>query len=602
MRETDLKNILKDKFGHSEFRFDQLEIIQTILDRKDTLAIMPTGGGKSICFQIPALYCNGITLVVSPLISLMHDQVMNLRLNGIDACYLNSAQDQDERRAAEDQILSGQAKLVYVSPEGLLSSNLSLFFRQLDISLIAIDEAHCVSQWGHEFRSDYMRLGELKEMFPGVPMLALTATADEKTREDIALQLRMTNQKTFVSSFDRPNINYKITERTNEIDQLEEFIKQYHPNDTGIIYCLSRKKVEKVASDLKQRGFPAIPYHAGLTAEKRLSGQERFNRDEHIIIVATIAFGMGIDRPDVRFVSHLDLPKSIESYYQETGRAGRDGKESNAWMVFGLQDVIKLSQMLETTEANELYKKQARFKLDAMLSLCETVQCRRQYLLSYFGEESSDKCGNCDACLDPAETIDATIDAQKLLSTIYRTGQMYGAGYLIDVLRESKNTKVIERGHDKLSCYGVGKEQSKNHWNIIIRQLLNSKYIRVKNWEYRNLALTDKAGPILKGQENFEMRKPSNVEKIPSANKRAVSQINATHGRMELFEELRIIRTKLASENNVPPYLIFSDKSLHDMCLLLPRNRDEFLMVNGVGASKCEKYSAVFIGAILSYS
>lgn len=601
MQETNLKKILKEKFGHSDFRFDQLEIIKTVLSGQDTLAIMPTGGGKSACYQIPALHLDGITLVVSPLISLMHDQVMNLKINGIAACYLNSAQDAEQKAQAQDQIISGEVKLVYVSPEGLLSGSLRSFFNELEISLIAIDEAHCVSQWGHEFRADYMRLGELKEMFPNAPVLALTATADEKTREDIALQLKMKNPKVFISSFDRPNIKYKITERTNEIDQLCEFINTNHPGDTGIVYCLSRKKVEKVTSDLCERGIPAIAYHAGLSPDVRKKAQEAFNRDEHIVVVATIAFGMGIDRPDVRFVAHLDLPKSIESYYQETGRAGRDGKESNAWMVFGLQDVIKLSQMLETTDASELYKNQARFKLDAMLSLCETIQCRRQYLLSYFGEQAGESCASCDACLEPAEKIDATIDAQKLLSTIYRTGEFFGAGYIIDVLRESKNAKVIERGHDKLSCYGIGKDQSKNHWNILIRQLLNLKYIRVKNWEYRNFALTPKAGALLKGETLFEMRKPNLQQNLSTSKKNSSLQIDASHGRIDLFEQLRLVRKNLASENNVPPYLIFGDKSLHDMCQLMPRNTDEFLMVNGVGQSKCDKYGAIFLEAISSH-
>lgn len=598
MQATDLKKILKDNFGHSDFRFDQLEIIQNVLSAKDVIAIMPTGGGKSVCYQVPALYSSGITLVVSPLISLMHDQVMNLRLNGINACYLNSAQDEQEKQETKTLIERGQVKLVYVSPEGLLSGNLTSFFKNLNISLIAIDEAHCVSQWGHEFRSDYMRLGELKNIFPNVPVLALTATADEKTRKDIALQLNMNEPKTFISSFDRPNIKYKITERANELDQLCHFISENHPKETGIVYCLSRRKVEKIATDLKQRGLPALAYHAGLSADVRKSVQESFNSNEHVVIVATIAFGMGIDRPDVRFVAHLDLPKSIESYYQETGRAGRDGKESNAWMVFGLQDVIKLSQMLETTDASELYKNQARFKLDAMLSLCETVQCRRQYLLSYFGEESSNSCGKCDACLEPAQRIDASVDAQKMLSTIYRTGQNFGAGYIIDVIRESKNAKVLERGHDRLSCYGVGKEQSKNHWNTLIRQLLNLKYIQVKNWEYRNLALTQKAGPLLRGEEQFMMRKVNETQQASSYKKNSTSQIESTHGRMDLFEELRSIRKELASEHSVPPYFIFGDKSLHDMCQLMPRNREEFLMVNGVGASKCEKYGDIFIQGI----
>ena len=600
MRETKLQEILKQTFGHSAFRFDQFEIINRVLDGHDTLAIMPTGGGKSICYQIPALFSEGITLVVSPLISLMHDQVMNLNENGVSACYLNSSQEVHERREAEEQILRGDVKIVYVSPEGLLSGSLSDFFNNLNISLIAIDEAHCVSQWGHEFRKDYTRLGELKNIFPNTPMLALTATADTKTREDIVQQLRMVSPKTFISSFDRPNIKYKITEREHEVRQLDKFIKNNHPEDTGIVYCLSRRKVEKVAQELADLGHETIPYHAGLSPEKRQRGQEAFNREEKVIVVATIAFGMGIDRPDVRFVAHLDLPKSIESYYQETGRAGRDGKPSNAWMVYGLQDVIKLSQMLETTDAGEAYKKVARQKLDSMLSLCETVKCRRQYLLGYFGEDSEKEvCGNCDACLEPAETWDATVDAQKVLSVIYRTGQTFGAGYVIDVLRESKNAKILERGHENLSVYGIGKEKSKNHWNIVIRQLLNLKYIAIKNWEYRNLALTAKSGPVLKGEEVFEMR----VQKEPSEkssfiNKKSVKEISQTHGRIELFEGLRVLRKSLANDNNVPPYVIFGDKSLHDMCQLMPRDRFEFLMVNGVGESKCEKYGEVFLSEI----
>ncbi|OUR99616.1 ATP-dependent DNA helicase RecQ [Halobacteriovorax marinus] len=594
MRDTKLHDILKQTFGHASFRFDQLEIINSILDGQDVLAIMPTGGGKSVCFQVPALFSEGITLVVSPLISLMHDQVLNLNANGVEACYLNSDQDQVERRIAEQKILNGEVKLVYVSPEGLLSGSLAHFFANLDISLVAIDEAHCVSQWGHEFRKDYTRLGELKDIFPTTPFLALTATADAKTRDDISLQLRFKDSKTFVSSFDRPNIKYHICERDNEMKQLNEFIKENHANDTGIVYCLSRRKVEKVASDLQGMGYNAVAYHAGISADIKKKAQEDFNREESIIVVATIAFGMGIDRPDVRFVAHLDLPKSIESYYQETGRAGRDGKESNAWMVYGLQDVIKLSQMLETTNAGEAYKVSARQKLDSMLSLCETVNCRRQYLLSYFEEESSDKCGNCDGCLNPAETWDATVDAQKVLSVIFRTGQVFGAGHIIDVLRESKNAKITERGHDKLSVYGIGKDKAKAHWNSIVRQLLNGKYIAVKNWEYRNLCLTPKSSEILKKEIVFNLRK----QKDKPLAKRKVSAITASHGRIDLFEELRQIRSNMAMEGNIPPYMIFGDKSLHDMCQLMPRNKTEFLMVNGVGQSKCDKYSESFLSKI----
>jgi len=595
MRNAKLQKILKQTFGHAKFRFDQLDIINTVLDGRDVLGVMPTGGGKSVCYQIPALFSEGITLVISPLIALMHDQVISLKENGVKACFLNSNQDFNERRTAEEEILAGSVKLVYVSPEGLLSGYLLNFFEQLDISLIAIDEVHCVSQWGHEFRKDYMRLGELKDAFPTTPFLGLTATADGKTRQDIVEQLRLKKPKIFVSSFDRPNIFYKICERENEIKQLHQFITDHHKKETGIVYCLSRRKVEKVAHELAAMGHNSLPYHAGLSSQKRLHGQQAFNREEGIIIVATIAFGMGIDRPDVRFVAHLDLPKSIESYYQETGRAGRDGKASNAWMIYGLQDVMKLSQMLETTEAGEAYKKVARFKLDAMLSLCETTQCRRQYLLRYFEEESSRPCGHCDACVEPGETWDATIDAQKVLSVIFRTGQIFGAGHIIDVLRESKNAKILERGHDKLSVYGIGKEKSKSHWNVVIRQLLNMKYMAIKNWEYRNLCLTEKSAEILKGQIIFKLRK----QKESAAPKvKNMGKVIIQHQRHDLFEELRQVRRSLATQMNIPPYMILADKSLHDMCQLLPRNRSEFLLVNGIGENKCAKYSEVFLEKI----
>lgn len=598
MRNAKLHDILRQTFGHSEFRFDQLEIINTILNGHDALAIMPTGGGKSICYQIPALYSKGITIVVSPLISLMHDQVLNLDEYGVPACFLNSSQDYCQRQDAKNKILAGQIKLVYVSPEGLLSGTLADFFKNLDISLIAIDEAHCVSQWGHEFRKDYTRLGELKDIFPDTPVLALTATADAKTREDIVHQLRQKTPKVFISSFDRPNIKYNICQRENEIKQLDKFINQHHQNETGIVYCLSRRKVEKVAYELASLGHRTVAYHAGLSSNERQRGQEAFNQEDGIIVIATIAFGMGIDRPDVRFVAHLDLPKSIENYYQETGRAGRDGKPSNAWMMYGLQDVIKLSHMLETTDASAAYKKIARLKLDSMLSLCETIQCRRQYLLNYFGEKSPAQCGHCDTCLEPGETWDATIDAQKVLSVIYRTGEIFGAGHIIDVLRESKNAKIIERNHDKLSVYGIGKKESKNHWNTIIRQLLNMKYIAIKNWEYRNLFLTAKSGEILKKQKILKLRKLK--KQISNKTKTTVTTttITASHDRHDLFEELRQLRRSLAAERKVPPFVIFGDKSLHDMCQLLPRNRSEFMMVNGVGDNKCEKYSKVFLGKI----
>lgn len=599
MREQKLHNILKDTFGYSSFRFEQLNIINSILDGKDTLAIMPTGGGKSLCYQIPALMCEGICLVISPLISLMQDQVTGLKEYNVEASFLNSTQTYDEQQIIKRNIVSGKVKLLYISPEGLLSSNILSLLRQTKVSLIAIDEAHCVSQWGHEFRNDYRRLHEAKLALPNTPILALTATADSKTREDITSQLQMTEPNTFISSFDRPNIKYTIQEREDELKQLNSFISANHVNDTGIVYCLSRRKVEKTAAKLVELGHKAIPYHAGMTTEDREKNQNRFTSEDNIIVVATIAFGMGIDKPDVRFVAHLDLPKSIEGYYQETGRAGRDGKDSTAWMVYGLQDVVKLSQMLENTDAHEVYKAVAKHKLDSMLSLCETAQCRRKTLLGYFGEEGSEQCGNCDTCISPAEMWDATVDAQKILSTIYRTNQTFGAGYIIDVLRGSENAKIKQRGHQTLTVYGIGKDKTKSQWNSILRQLMNFNYIAIKNWEYKSLCLTDKCKEILSEGKTLQLRKQNNLKELAKNKK---SSLEANHGRGDLFEKLRNVRSELALENNIPPYIVFNDKTLHEMCVFLPTQDEHFLMLNGVGKSKLEKYGQIFMSNIQSYS
>lgn len=589
-----LLKILKETFGYTSFRLNQEKIIHAILEGKDTLAILPTGGGKSICYQVPALYLEGITLVISPLISLMHDQVSNLAEHGVEAVFLNSSLSYQDSQRTKQKILRGEVKLVYVSPEGILSNHLSEFFNQVEVSLIAIDEAHCMSQWGHEFRKDYTRLGELRTRFKGVPVLALTATADERTRVDICQQLGFVNPDIFISSFDRPNITYMIHERSDEIKQLNKFIKDYHSEDTGIVYCLSRDKVERVAENLKKLGHPAVPYHAGLGQDEREENQKLFNTEDKIIVVATIAFGMGIDRPDVRFVAHLDLPKSIEGYYQETGRAGRDGKASSAWMIYGLQDVVKLSQMIESSEADEAYKKVARHKIDSMLALCESGNCRRKYLLSYFGEQGEEYCGNCDTCKDPPVLWDATIDAQKILSTIYRTQQVFGAGHVIDVIRGSKSAKITEKGHDQLSVFGIGKDRPKEHWNSVLRQLLNSQFITIKNWEYRSLGLTQKAQDIFSGKTRFELRK-QDYQSVKEKKKSS-----SVVGNSELFDELKKLRNHLAKEKGLPPYLIFNDKTLQDMCAILPRNEEEFLLVHGVGQNKLERYGSQFLKALNS--
>jgi ATP-dependent DNA helicase RecQ len=601
-----VSSILKKIYGFDEFRFVQKEVVDSILSQKDTLAIMPTGGGKSLCYQLPALYFDGLTIVISPLISLMQDQVTNLKQYNVPSAFLNSTLAAGERRDLEEKLANNEIKLLYIAPESLLMPHILRMLKSLKVSLFAIDEAHCVSQWGHEFRKDYTRLNSLKTEFPDVPTVALTATADERTRTDICDQLGLTDPSIFVSDFDRPNIKYSVYERKNEITQLTQFIRSHHQGDVGIVYCLSRKKVERVAKELNAAGFKAVAYHAGLPTKERSFAQERFNKEDELIVVATIAFGMGIDRPDVRFVAHLDLPKSIEGYYQETGRAGRDGQPANAWMVFGLQDVVKLNQMLENTDAGEDYKKFAKLKLDAMLTLAESAYCRRKILLEYFGkvdgQEIKEKCNNCDACLEPQDTWDATVDIQKVLSTIYKTGQIFGASYVIQVLRGSVNAKINERTHDQLSVYGIGKEQSLHHWNSIIRQLLGLKVLFIKNWEYRNLGLAEKARPILKSEETLFLKKIK--EQSTSAAKKEKKKkklIEMTHDHPDLFEKLRVLRRSIAQEGSIPPFMVFSDRTLNDMCLILPRSKEDMLLVHGIGQSKLEKFGDPFLTEIQDY-
>ncbi len=599
----ELKRILKDTFGYTTFRFEQEKVIRSVIEGRDTMAIMPTGGGKSLCYQLPALYLPGITIVISPLISLMQDQVAGLSQHGVKAAFLNSSLSPEEKSTVEQQLKRGEIKLIYIAPERAILDSTLIMLKALPISLIAIDEAHCVSLWGHEFRKDYTRLNELKAVFPNIPTIALTATADEKTRIDIARQLALKDPQIFVASFDRPNIKYMIYERENEMKQLHRFIQDNHIGQTGIVYCLSRKKVEKVTDELKKLGYKAVAYHAGLSSAERTRSQKRFDHEDGLIVVATIAFGMGIDRPDVRFVAHLDLPKSIEGYYQETGRAGRDGLPSNAWMVYGLSDVVKHSRMLEMSEAGEAYKKAARVKLDLMLSLCEVTHCRRQFLLDYFGQTQTPPCQNCDSCLEPPEMWKATIAAQKMLSTIYRTGQMFGSTYLIDVLRGSQSERIIENKHDQISVYGIGKDLSRGDWDSLIRQLLYLDYIYIKDYDFKNLALTEKSREILTGKKTLELRRlrlkiEKKSKKNRSSHTSGKDKVEALHQRPDLFEKLRVLRTELATKNKVPPYIIFSDKTLHDMCAILPRNREQMLMVHGVGETKFDNFGDAFLSII----
>ncbi len=492
--------VLTTTFGYANFRHNQAEIINSLVEGKDVLTLMPTGGGKSLCYQIPAMVRSGTGIVISPLIALMQDQVDALKQLNISAAFLNSSMDSQEINETERKLINGEYQLLYIAPERLLSSRMINLLRRVEVSLFAIDEAHCVSQWGHDFRKEYQQLSILHEHFPQVPRVALTATADNRTRQEIINQLNLHSAVTFLNSFDRPNIRYTVGEGQNSREQLWKFIQREHPEDAGIVYCLSRKKVDSTAAWLAAKGRTALPYHAGLSDEERKTNQSRFLREDNIIIVATIAFGMGIDKPDVRFVAHLNLPKSIEAYYQETGRAGRDGQPANAWMAYGLQDVILLRQMLQSANANDQYKRLSNHKLDAMLALCELTTCRRQSILGYFDEIKKEPCGNCDNCLNPPETIDGTEASRKALSTIYRSGQLFGTNYIIDILLGKTNERIVKNNHDKLSTYGIGKELQEHDWRQLLRQLIAQGYINVDVEGHGSLKLSEKCRPLLRGE------------------------------------------------------------------------------------------------------
>jgi len=594
------RHILKSTFGYDDFRHHQAEIIEALIHGRDALTLMPTGGGKSICYQIPALIRSGSAIVISPLIALMQDQVDALKQLGIKAAFLNSTLRPTAQREIEKDFLAGSFDLLYLAPERLLNEHMLNLIDQCEIALFAIDEAHCVSQWGHDFRKEYQQLSMLHTRYPKVPRIALTATADQRTRNEIIEQLALQKAKVFVNSFDRPNIHYAIAETGNSRDALWRFIEQNHTGDAGIVYCLTRKNVEATAEWLSKKGRTALPYHAGLSQDVRSCNQQRFLREDGLIIVATIAFGMGIDKPDVRFVAHMNLPKNIESYYQETGRAGRDGNPSDAWMTYGLKDVINLRLFTENSDASEQFKRVMFQKTDAMLGLCELTSCRRQALLSYFGETLEQPCGNCDNCVNPPETWDVTIATQKALSCIYRTQERFGAQYVINILTGKDDERIQRNGHDKLSTFGIGSEHSGPEWRGIFRQLIAHGYLATDTEGYGVLKLTQKAWPLLKRSETPQtvmlrkLRKPSKTKK-----KKASASMQALPPQDQpLFEVLRALRTRLAKEQNVPPYVIFPDKTLTEMAIVKPVTEGQMLDISGIGETKLSRYGKAFLNEI----
>ena len=587
-------DILQKTFGYDAFRGAQDAIIQTVIAGDDALVLMPTGGGKSLCYQIPALVRPGCGIVISPLIALMQDQVNAMRELGVRAQFLNSTQDAATASAIERALIEGELDLLYIAPERLTQSRMQALIHQTDIALFAIDEAHCVSQWGHDFRADYLHLSLLHEQFPDVPRIALTATADEQTRKEIAARLKLEHAAQFVVGFDRPNIRYRIGLKHNARQQLLQFLQAEHPGDAGIVYCLSRKKTEETARWLSTQGFTALPYHAGLSAEVRAAHQARFLREDAVIMVATIAFGMGIDKPNVRFVAHLDLPKTIEAYYQETGRAGRDGEAANAWMIYGLQDVIKLRQMMQGSQGSEQHKRIEQHRLNAMLGLCEITSCRRQTLLQYFGETYPEPCGNCDGCLEPAQTWDATEACRMALSAVARTGERFGVNHLIDVLKGKESDKVWQFDHHHLPTFGVGDALDNNQWRSVYRQLVGRGFLSVDLEGYDALKLQEKCRPLLRGECTIALRQ----DQKQKVGKRQTKTPLPADIPVDLWEALRDCRRELAEAQGVPPYVIFHDSTLIEMCSSVPRTLDDFARLSGVGERKLLKYGEHFLAAI----
>jgi ATP-dependent DNA helicase RecQ len=602
---SDAHRLLEEVFGFRSFRSHQSNIIEAVLRDEDALVLMPTGGGKSLCYQIPALVRSGTGIVVSPLIALMQDQVDALREVGVNAAFLNSTLDRDQQSDIESQLLSGELDLLYVAPERMVQERTLSLFARAKLSLFAIDEAHCVSQWGHDFRPEYRQLRVLQEQFPKVPRIALTATADERTRQDIITELQLQDAHHFVASFDRPNIRYTVAETgsLSRRERLWRFIEREHANDSGIVYCLSRRAVEETAEWLEKKGRVALAYHAGLDADVRRATQQRFITEDGIIVVATVAFGMGIDKPDVRFVAHLNLPKSVEAYYQETGRAGRDGAAANAWMAYGLQDVVQQRQWIAQSDGSEAHQRVQRQKLDALIGMCETTACRRQVLLAYFGETRGSGCGNCDNCLTPPETTDATVLAQKALSTVYRTGQGFGVTYLVEVLLGKENTRISNNRHDQLSVFGIGNDHDAATWRSLFRQLTAAGYLTSDSEGHGTLQLTDAARPLLRQQQTFEMRLPKLPErKTKSQNKRKKTQAERLpDAHRALFEALRSLRADLARRQKLPPYVVAQDRTLIELAELRPTTEAALHDITGLGASKIKRYGKLFLETIAQF-
>ena len=598
------RRVLARVFGYSDFRGQQEEVVRHTVAGGDSLVLMPTGGGKSICYQIPSIVRDGTGVVVSPLIALMRDQVESLRQAGVRAAGLNSSLPYHEVRKVESALAAGRLDLLYVAPERLLGDRTLELLSNVPLALFAIDEAHCVSQWGHDFRPEYLGLSALRERFPGVPRIALTATADEPTRREIVDRLGLRGSPVFVSGFDRPNIRYSVVPKDNPRKQLHAFLQERHAGRAGIVYRLSRKGVDGTAEWLRDAGVDALPYHAGLGKRERQANQDRFLRQEGVVMVATIAFGMGIDKPDVRFVAHLDLPKSIEAYYQETGRAGRDGDPADAWMAYGLQDVVMLRHMVENSEAGDARKRLEVRKLDALLGYCELTTCRRRTLLSYFGEAAPARCGACDNCLRPVETWNATEAAQKALSCVQRTGQRFGAVYVIDVLRGSEADRIRRFGHHRLSTYGIGKEIGAYEWRSVFRQLVARGFLKVDMEGYGSLSLTEASRPVLRGEVEVRMRRDLRPKRVKKPSKRAAPRPPADPSTWSdaLWEALRRRRTELAKAQGVPPYVVFHDMSLREMVEQRPTTLEAFARISGVGETKLDRYGEAFVALILEHA